>query len=135
MRITSINNISWVNIECKQDPIGHPSFEIEVYAGIRNGQFRAKNLKIHFFNLEEFVVEFDTFILDRSRWPRLQGTYNTFIAFLAKGNMVICHYRLGGAYSGRKKFNFHHFGEFEITQEHLLQLLEGFQALLNTQHS
>jgi hypothetical protein len=49
--------------------------------------------------------------------------------------MVICHYRLGGAYSGRKKFNFHHFGEFEIAQEHLLQLLEGFQALLNTQHS
>jgi hypothetical protein len=129
MRITSINNKSWVDIECKKDPIGRPVFEIEVYAAIRNGQFRAKNHKIHFFNLEEFVAEFDTFILNRSRWPRLEGTYNTFIGFLAKGNMVICHYRLGGALSGRKKFNFHHFGEFEIAQEQLLQLSEDFQAL------
>jgi len=135
MRITSIKNISWVNIECKQDPIGHPSFEIEVYAGIRNGQFHAKNLKIHFFNLEEFVAEFDRFILDRSCGPRLEGTYNTFIAFSATGNMVICQYRLGGAFNGRKTVHFHHFGEFEIAQEHLLQLLEGFQALLNAQHS
>ncbi|MGE5257402.1 MAG: hypothetical protein ACM3KE_12060 [Hyphomicrobiales bacterium] len=134
MKIASIRNISWVSIECTQDSSGPPNFEIEVYAGIRNGQFHAKNLNIHLFNLEEFVAEFDRFILDRSLGPRLEGSYNTFIAFSATGNMVICQYRLGGAFSDRKTMNFHHFGEFEIAQEHLLQLLENFRALLKAQH-
>jgi hypothetical protein len=135
MRITSIRDISWVNIECRQDSNVSTSFEIEVYAGIRNGQFHAKNLKIHLFNLEEFVAEFDRFILDRSLGPRLEGTYNTFIAFSATGNTVICQYRLGGAFSDRKTMNFHHFGEFEIAQENLLQLLENFRALLKAQNA
>jgi hypothetical protein len=122
--------MNWIDIECRQDLSGPQSFEIEVYARTRNGKFHAKNLKIHLRNLEEFVAEFDRFISDRSRGPRLEGTYNSFIAFLAVGHMIVCLYRIGGGFKARKQFNFHHFGEFEISPEHLLQLLEGFQALL-----
>jgi hypothetical protein len=127
--------MSWIDIECRQDPGGPRSFKIEVHARTRNGKFHAKNLKIHLRNLEEFVAEFDRFISDRNRGPRLEGSYNSFIAFLSAGNMVICLYRIGGGFKASKAFNFHHFGEFEISQEHLLQLLEDFRALLKAQHT
>ncbi len=134
MRITSVENISWVNVEYKKDPSGYPSFEMEVHADVRHGQFHARSLNVHFLNFEEFVAELDRFILDRSRAPRLEGTYNTFIAFLAKGTTVICQYRLGGAFSGKKTVYFHHFGEFEIEQGYLLQLLGGFRTMMEAQH-
>ena len=134
MRITSAEKLSWVNVECKQDPSGYPIFEIEVHADIRHGQFHAKNLEVQFMNFEEFVAELDGFILDRSSAPRLEGTYNTFIAFLVKGTTVMCQYRIGGAFSGRKTAYFHHFGEFQIDQECLLQLLGGFRALMQARH-
>jgi hypothetical protein len=135
MRITSTENISWVNIEYVKDSAGYPSFEIEVHADIQHGQFHAKNHKVQFQNFEEFVADLDRFILDRSRSPRLEGTYNTFIAFLARGNVVICQYRLGGAFCGRKTVYFHHFGEFEFNQEYLIQLLGSFRELMEAQHA
>ena len=134
MRITCVEKISWVNIEYKRDPSGYPSFEVEVHADVRHGQFHAKNLNVQFINFEEFVAELDRFILDRSRAPRLEGTDYTFIAFLAKGITVMCQYRLGGAVSGRKTVYYHLFGEFEIEQGYLLQLLGGFRALMEVQH-
>lgn len=127
--------MSWIDIERRQDPSGFLSFEIEVYARVQNGKFQVKNHKIHLLNLKEFAAEFDRFILDRSRGPRLEGTYNSFIAFLGVDNMVICQYRFGGGFKARKAFNFHHFGGFEIPQENLLRLSEGFQALLKAQHT
>ena len=133
MRITSVENISWVNVEYKKEPSGYLGFEMEVHADVRHGQFHAKNLNILFLNIEEFVLELDRFILDRSRVPRLHGNYDTYIAFLAGGAKVMCQYRIGGAFSGRKKAHFHHFGEFEIEQEYLPQLLSGFRALMEAQ--
>ena len=133
MRISSVENNCWVNLEYKKDPSGYPGFEMEVHADTRHGQFHAKNLKVQFINFEDFATELDSFILDRSRAPRLEGTYNTFIAFLAKGTTVMCQYRIGGAFSGSKIAYFHHFGEFEIGQEYLLQLLAGFRILMEPQ--
>jgi hypothetical protein len=79
------------------------------------------------------VVEFDRFILDRSHPPRLEGTYDTYLAFSTSGTAVMLQYRLGDAFCGRKTAYFHQSGEFEVDQENLLQYLAGFQALIEAQ--
>jgi hypothetical protein len=78
-------------------------------------------------------VEFDRFILDRSHTPRLEGTYDTYLAFSTSGTAVMLQYRLGDAFCGRKTAYFHQSGEFEVDQENLLQYLAGFQALIEAQ--
>jgi hypothetical protein len=90
-------------------------------------------MDIHFINFEEFVGEFDRFIMDRHRLPRLEGTYDTYIGFSGSGTAVICGYRLGDAFAGRKTARFFQSGEFEIEQERLLEFFHGFQELLAQQ--
>ncbi len=130
MKIFSVDNICSITIERNDETDTHSGFQMEAHVDVRHGQFDAKNIDVQFANLEEFVSEFDRFILDRSRTPRLEGTYDTYIAFSGQGNAVMLQYRLGDAFCGRKTAYFHQSGEFEIAQEYLLQYLAGFRALL-----
>ena len=75
------------------------------------------------------MSELDKFILDRSRTPRLEGTYDTYFAFSTAGTAVIFKYQLGDAFCGRKTSYFYQSGEFEIEQESLLQYLGDFRAM------
>ncbi len=129
MRITSIDSICSITLERKDDASGNPGFQMETHVDIRHGRFGAKNIDVQFLNLEEFVSEFDRFILDRTRMPRLEGTYDTYIAFSASGNTVMLQYRLGDAFCGQKTSYFCQSGEFEVEQERLLQYLADFRAL------
>ena len=133
MKICSVDNNCFVALEYKGDPSGYSGFQVEVHADIRHGQFDAKNIDVQFLNLEEFVQELDKFVLDRTRMPRLEGTYDTYFAFSASGSAVILKYQLGDAFCGRKTSYFYQSGEFEVEQESLLQFLGGFRSFMEAQ--
>lgn len=133
MKICSVDNNCFVALEYKSEPSGYFGFQVEVHADIRHGQFAAKNIDVQFLNLEEFVQEFDKFILDRTRMPRLEGTYDTYFAFSASGSTVILKYQLGDAFCGRKTSYFYQSGEFEVGQENLLRFLGGFRSFMEAQ--
>lgn len=133
MKIISVDNNCFVALEYRGDPSGHSGFQVVVHADIRHGQFDAKNMDVQFLNLEEFVSELDKFILDRTRMPRLEGTYDTYFAFSASGSAVILKYQIGDAFCGRKTSYFYQSGEFEVEQENLLQFLGGFRSFIEAQ--
>lgn len=133
MKIHSVDNICTLTLEHTGDPGDYSGFKMEVHADIRHGQFDAKNSDVQFLNLEGFVLEFDRFICNRSHTARLEGTYDTYIAFSASGAAVMLQYQLGDAFCGRKTAYFHQSGEFEVDQENLLQYLAGFRALVEAQ--
>lgn len=133
MKIPSADNICWIAIQAADSASGYAGFEVLTHANVGHGQFEARNMDIHFLNFEEFVGEFDKFITDRHRSPRLDGTYHTHIGFSGSGTTVICEYRVGDAFAGRKTARFFQSGEFEIEQERLLELFRGFQELLAQQ--
>lgn len=133
MKIYSIDKNCFAALDYKGDPSGYSGFQVEVHADIQHGQFDAKNIDVQFFNLVEFVRELDKFILDRTRMPRLEGTYDTCFAFSASGSGVILKYQLGDAFCGRKTSYFYQSGEFEVEQESLLQFLGGFRSILEVQ--
>lgn len=128
MKITDIDNVCSIIVDCKSNPRTYSGFQIEVHVDIGHGQFHATNTDVQFLNLEAFVSGFDRFILDRSRTPRLEGTYDTYIAFSGSGTTVMLQYRLGDAFCGRKTIHFYQSGEFEVDQEHLTQYLSDFRA-------
>ena len=131
MKITSADDICWISVTPNE--ARYSGFDVVTHVNIDHGQFEARNTDVHFLNFEEFLSEFDKFIMDRHRAPRLEGTYDTYISFSGTGTSVICAYRLGDAFCGRKKATFYQSGEFEIQQERLLEFLHGFQKLLDQQ--
>lgn len=130
MKITSADNKCWIAVQVAADGGGYSAFDVACHVDIGHGQFEARNRDIHFLNSKEFVNELDRFITDRTRTPRLNGTYDTYIAFSASGIAVLCEYRVGDAFAGRRPARFFQSGEFEIEQERLLEFFHGFRALL-----
>lgn len=133
MKISSADNNCFITLEYRGDASGYSGFQVEVHADIRHGIFDAKNIDVQFLNLEGFVSELDKFILDRTRTPRLEGTYNTYFSFSVNGSAVILKYQLGDAFCGRKTSFFYQSGEFEVEQEGLLQLVGGFRSFIEAQ--
>lgn len=133
MKICSVDNNCFVALEFRGDSSGYYGFQVEIHADIQHGKFDAKNIDVQFLNLEEFVPELDKFILDRTRMPRLEGTYDTYFAFSASGSAVILKYQLGDVFCGRKTSYFYQSGEFEVEQENLLQFLGGFRSFIEAQ--
>ena len=123
MKISSLYMDRWVAIEYN----GEYSSTVRVHSDIGHGRFDAMNKDVSWLNYNEFVPEFDKFILDRSRIPRLEGTYDTFLAFSGHGRRIILDYRLGDTYNGNERPEYHYqSGTFEISQEYLLQILAEF---------
>jgi hypothetical protein len=133
MKINSVDNICALTLEHTGDSGDYSGFKMEVHADIRHGQFDAKNIDVQFLNLEIFIPEFDRFIRNRGHTARLEGTYDTYIAFSASGVAVMLQYQLGDAFCGRKTSYFHQSGEFEVDQENLRQYLDGFRSLMEAQ--
>jgi hypothetical protein len=129
MHITSINNKSFVTLERNAGGGGYQSFRMAVHADIGRGTFSGQNEDLHFLNLRAFTEAFDAFILDRSRSPRLEGTYDTWVAFSGLSTTVLCEYSLGEAFSGVKTIWLRQSGAFEVDQGRLLEYLAGFRAL------
>lgn len=114
MKIVSVDSNTWVSVERHEDPGGYASFAVEAQVDIGHGQFRAWNADVQFLNLGNFTAELDRFVLDRRLVPRLEGTYDTFLAFCASGTAVYLDFRVGDAFCGRKTVDFRLAGAFEI---------------------
>lgn len=114
MKIVSVDSKTWISVERHEDPGGYASFEVEAQVDIGHGQFRAWNVDVQFLNLGTFTDELDRFVLDRRLAPRLEGTYDTVLAFSASGAAVILTFCVGDAFCGRKTVEFRLTGAFEI---------------------
>jgi len=124
MRISSANTDSWIDIKYN----GENSFTVQVHIDIGHGRFDATNVDVNWLHYRQFVSEFDNFILDRSLTPRLEGTYNTFLAFSGHAHRIMLEYRLGDGYYGDTPPEEHYqSGTFEMNQESLLQILAEFR--------
>jgi hypothetical protein len=130
MKISSLDKTCSVTLEYTGDARGYSGYQIEADVDIRHGRFYAKNIDVQFLNWDEFVSEYNRFILDRSLTPRLVGTYDSYIAFTGNGTAVYLQFCLGDAFCGRKTVGFRQSGEFEVEQQTLLQYLAGFRALM-----
>jgi len=129
MKIASADGGSWIRIERTGDPRGYSGFEMDVHVDIGHGVFDAKNSDVQFLHLGAFVSALDRFITDRSRTPRLEGTYDTYLVFSGAGTVVFLEYCLGDAHCGKKTVSFRQTGAFEVAQEELLPILRGFGEL------
>jgi hypothetical protein len=128
MRITSIDKKVWLDISRNGDHV-HSSFSVESLVDIGHGKFDAKNGDIHFLNFEEFVKNFDAFILNRKLTPQLNGP-ETEIKFSNMQNAVMVSFVIGDAFSGYSTtVRFKTEGAFEINAEHLNDLLSSFKKL------
>ena len=130
VNINSADHICSIFLERNRDARDHPGFRMAARVDIGHGYFEASNGDVRFSNLREFVAELDHFILDRRRVPRLDGTYDSSISFVANGNSVILRYCIGDAFHGQKTALFHQSGTFEVDQEKLFQYLAELKALL-----
>ncbi len=133
MKITSSDNSCAITIQTPDEGGGYSGLIITTKTVIEHGCFEGRNKDIHLLNLEIFIREFDNFISNRSLTPRLNGTYDTYLAFSTYKNSVVCEYRLGDASASHKTTRVYLSGEFTIEQECLLELLRGFKALLAQQ--
>ena len=85
-----------------------------------------KNIDLHFFDIDNFIAKLDAFILDRSIKPRLDGTYDTYIMFKGKGNNIFLSLNIGSAYCGTETYSYAIKGTFEVAQESLNNIVNGF---------
>ncbi|MBP7864932.1 MAG: hypothetical protein KA419_03200 [Acidobacteria bacterium] len=135
MKVVSLDSGSRITVERHEDPGGYASFAVEAQVDIGHGQFRAWNADVHFLNLEAFAAELDRFVLDRSLAPRLEGTYDTFLALSASGNAVFLAFQVGDAFCGRKTVDFRLSGAFEIDPGTLTALAEEFRVCPKARNS
>lgn len=133
MRITSIDSKAWVEIVPGNSEF---SFSIECMADRGQSLFHGRNADFHFLNIEEFVSNLNTFILDRSISPTLNGTYGPCLAFYRSKKQttaVMVHFSVGddsSAYSENVEFKTT--VTFEIDGEFLNEYLRGFRELIKT---
>lgn len=127
MKIKSSNNEHY--IEIKRNEINDFPY-YDVSAKFR--EFSGSNDAISFDNLDEFIRDYDAFILDRSIAPKLTGTYDFELLIYCKNaggsprvkatiSNVICDT------PGNTTFGI--FGEFEFDCEYLTSYLESFRGL------
>lgn len=124
MKIGTPSSHRWISIERKK-----PYVEtVRVHVDYSRGSFEATCHDVLWHNACAFVNELDRFILDRSRTPRLEGTYGNYIAFTADGPGVMVEYYIGYWIGfGRWRDRHHLTGRFSLDQQYLLQMLAGFR--------
>lgn len=131
MRIYSTDKKVYVKLS-RDGGDTHSPFSVESSVDISHGRFGAINSDIHFLNHDEFLKEFDAFILNREIVPRLKGTYDTEIRFFQPKdkNIVMVSFAIGDAFSGyTTTVRFKSEGQFEVDAEYLNELLSNFEKL------
>ena len=94
--------------------------------------FKGGNDSIHLFDLDKFIADFDSFILDRTKKPKLTGTYDFELLIYCHKSCSIPRVKLSISNlicdcPGNRKIGI--FGEFELNSDCLLQYLEDFECL------
>ena len=133
MKIVGSNSGSWLRVNRLDDASGHYfGYDAEVRVEITHGSFQGRNRDLQFMNLPVFVAELERFITNRHLFPRLEGTYDSFIQFCSVGSQVHVEFSIGDAYCGSKIHEFKVRGGFEINQDYLSDMLRGWKELMAT---
>ncbi|TKB05669.1 hypothetical protein [Desulforhopalus sp. IMCC35007] len=130
MKISSIDSKNSITIERKGDN-DYSTFEVTAEIDIVHGTFTGKNIDIIFFNIDEFIMEYDSFLTNRKISPILNGTYDSYIKIEAgKGSSVFVSFSLGDAFSGyNETVDFSLNGKFEINTEFLNTIYRELRGL------
>jgi hypothetical protein len=129
MKIKSHDDKQWIEIEQSLD-VGYPSYKFQVSIDIGHNLFTGENNDMYFLNLEEFIGNLDSFILNREIKPKLEGTYNCFVEFYRPGNknIIMVSFYVGSTYAGfSDTASYGLKGCFEFNAEYLNEVLEGFK--------
>ncbi len=130
MKVHSADRRSWLRIELQPDEENnYSSFVLAADVDCGHSKFTSENRDLHLFGLAEFILELNKFVLNRSRTPILVGTYDSHVCFRALGSAVILDFCIGSFQSYHNGLNHSHRGAFEIDQEFLNQIVEGFDEL------
>jgi hypothetical protein len=117
----------------RHDDGAYSSFAVSCAVDIGHGRFNGANEDVHFLNLREFVGHLDAFILDRTVTPTLSGTYESSIRLWSPADhrlVVMLDFAIGDAYAGTPfPVKYRMEGQFEIDQDMLNSILQGFREL------
>ena len=81
------------------------SIEVSVEMDYQYAKFTAFNDGITFFEYEKFTEELDKFVMDRTRRPKLTGTYDTFIEIFApEPGIVFLQFTIGYSFASSRPF-------------------------------
>lgn len=135
-----IDKYGFCSIEIKHnidESSGYDSFSFHANVDIGHGAFSAKNEDVHFFDLSTFVAQLDSFVLDRTVQPCLNGTYDSFLSLSGTPSSVNLRFRVADAFSGYKQVNtsFALTGAFDIEPDFLFSVLRHFREMLESWRS
>lgn len=130
MKIFSSDTRSWLRIE-RTKTGEYVGFEVEARIDVGHGRFHVQNDDVQWLNVADFAAELETFVLNRSVSPRLEGTYDSFLKIRAFSNLVNMEFAIGDTFCGNRTHEYLFEGSFEIDQETLGRLVREFEALSN----
>jgi len=125
MRIVSEDRRCYVEIGPTDQ--GYDICDLKAHVDHGHGEFSARSSAVALLKLAEFVDTFDAFIANRELVPRLEGVYDTYLSFRARGNEVWLEFSVGAA----DCYGTHNLtGQFKVEQERLGQYLSEFRKLI-----
>jgi len=135
MKIESKNCDSYITIEHIGDKY-YSSFSIETELSKPSNldYFKGHNRDVQLLSLDDFINDLDCFIIDRTKKPRLNGTYDFCLEIQAlESTRAWLTIYLGYEISipDFKTIRYGVSGGFEIDIEFLNQMVRGFKDLKN----
>ena len=125
MRIVSEDQRCYVEIAPTSQ--GYDICDLKAHVDTGHGQLSAESFGVPLLKLAEFVEAFEAFVSNRKLMPRLEGVYDTYLLFRARGLEVWFEFSVGQA-------NYYHThnltGQFKIDSDFLSQYLSEFRKLV-----
>lgn len=101
LRIESPDSKSWLELRPWCDDSGcYDACEFEAAIDYGHGRFHGQNSDVQFFDLHQFAVDFEDFIMKRKVQPTLNGTYDSILQFRSLGTQVGLAFCLGDTFCG-----------------------------------
>lgn len=131
MRIASSDRRSFLEIHHLGDE-RYSSYRVRAEVETDWGRFSGENQDVQFFGWDQFLSEFDRFILERSLKPTLMGTYGCDLRFeaLQSSQHVALLFTVQVEFQNqRPPAQICLTGQIEIEQDQLTELLREFRQL------
>jgi hypothetical protein len=126
MRIQD-KNFDGCYVELKPTSNGYDVCELRAGADISHGNFAACSDSVPMLHLRDFIEQFEGFIESRDATPKLEGVYDSYFLFYARGDRVLMEFSVGDATVQEQVFNLK--GVLEIDTNVLSSILADFKEL------